>query len=321
MCTMTDVLTPLQLSGLDPAPVSANSNLINLDEVSDVRHVQPASDVLELLQHQSCMQEVILQQFHQINMLKQMMRQVIGEQQRQRCYIQSLESALLHVNVKMCPTPDVTQPATEVPTPTPLPDIDPQISGDDRARRSNHEEVNQASSQDCTEGAQSRSLVLSQRADPAIRRVVELKMASPVKLEKRQTAKETRVVQKLLRVWDRLEVKGGLLMYRKGSKKGARHLIVLPRPLREEMFGSLHGEMERHGYGKILKMVKERYYWPSLHNETMEHMRRHRKRVQRNERGQAVQEVTPRVGQEVRVVPPPLPFRDVCYRQSTIGCG
>ena len=61
MCTMTDVLTPLQLSGLDPAPVSANSNLINLDEVSDVRHVQPASDVLELLQHQSCMQEVILQ--------------------------------------------------------------------------------------------------------------------------------------------------------------------------------------------------------------------------------------------------------------------
>ena len=82
MCTMTEVLTPRQLSGLDLAP-AVDSILINLDEVSDV---PPTSDVLRLLQRQSWMQKVILQQFQQINMLKEMMRQVIGEQQRQRCY-------------------------------------------------------------------------------------------------------------------------------------------------------------------------------------------------------------------------------------------
>ncbi|XP_038069435.1 uncharacterized protein LOC119738602 [Patiria miniata] len=288
---MVDVRTPLQLCGFDPVPAET----CNL-EVPDV---QPQSEMLRLLQHQSSMQEVILQQFRQINALKEMMRQVMGEQMRQRCYIHSLECALSDVKVNQRPpnqpVPEVPiphRPVPKTPNPQPVHEVPkpiPQPAPETHA--STPDEATQASSQG---GMSSERISLreAQLKDPAIRRVVELKTASPL-MTRRQMSQETRVVQKLLGVWRRLEVKGGLLMYKKGGGKATcRYLAVLPRQQREEVFHSLHRSMDKFGYGRILKLVKDRYYWPSLHNEAMAYMRCHRRGVQRNGR-EASGEISP----------------------------
>ncbi|XP_038055920.1 uncharacterized protein LOC119727910 [Patiria miniata] len=283
------VLTPLQMCGFDPAPES--SKLIDLESLPSAE-TQPS--MLAILQHQTYMQEVILQQFRQIDMLKSIVSRVVGEQQQQRQYIRSLEVALFESmaqrpRVFPIPTPKPDLKTTEVP-----PRENVHTDGDESGGCSDKA---QSCSDEGTSGPQPNLLqaLQAQQSDAAIKRVVELKEASPTRMSNRKMEKESRVVRNLLHAWDRLEVKGGLLVFRKGGDK-PRFLVVLPRQLRRAAFRSLHRTMETSSYGRVLKVVRERYFWPSLHNETMGYMRQHRKGTRQL---------------EVFNVPPPHEFRDV----------
>ena len=104
------------------------------------------------------------------------------------------------------------------------------------------------------------SLLEAQQSDPAIHRVVELKLAQQ-RLSRRQAAKESGVVRKLLHVWDQLAVKDDLLVYRKdsGDSGGRQFLLVLPRVMRTRVLQHIHNSMGHLGFEKVLQHAKDRY--------------------------------------------------------------
>ncbi|XP_038065901.1 uncharacterized protein LOC119735990 [Patiria miniata] len=291
---MTEALTPLQLCGFDPLPDSHNQ--VRENEPTDVN---PQSTILGLLQLQASMQQVILQQFQEINALKATISQVIGEQQRQRDYVRRLEYALHHSKVvpEASPVPEIPNPpsAAEVPIPqVPTKEPEPQILHAPEVTPRSPREVPTIAP---TVGQSSHgdggtrcgpSLQAAQQQDPAIQKVVDMKRASPRRISRRKMAHQPKVVQRLLQQWDCLEVKGGVLFFRTGRGTQARYLTVLPRGMREDIFRHLHHNMETCSYGQVLKVVRQRYFWPSLHNETMGYMRQHLKRVRQHEVSTAV---------------------------------
>ena len=288
------VLTPLQLCGFDPVPSSPSS----LVDVESLPSVEPQPNLLELLQHQAHMQAVILQQFQQLEMFKSMLFKVVMEQQQQRQYIQSLEEALLKSLAQL------PRQGSPIPTQMPVPkttEVPPK----------EHKQATSSESKNCSStGSRSssdlggisddgqQSLAEAQKRDSAIKRVRELKLCSSKRMSRRKMEKECPEVRRLLQVWDRLKVKDGLLLYRKGGDK-PHFLVVLPRRLRPAVFARFHTTMEMHGYGRVLKLVREKYFWPSLHDETMAYMRRHRRHVH----GETT--LT-----DVGHVPPPIVFQD-----------
>ena len=62
-------------------------------------------------------------------------------------------------------------------------------------------------------------------------------------------------------------MKGGLLLYRRGGEK-VRYLSGAPSSAAKGthgLFNSLHGSMKTRGFGEVLKLVRQRHYWSSLH--------------------------------------------------------
>ena len=105
----------------------------------------------------------------------------------------------------------------------------------------------------CTRGL---SLQDAQLNDSAISRVTDLKHQSPAKPSRRQVSKEPRIVQKLMRVWDHLNVRDGTLFYKKVYDDGeVRHLLVLPRDMRLKVLHHLHDTMGHLGLDKTLSLV------------------------------------------------------------------
>ncbi|XP_038049247.1 uncharacterized protein LOC119740032 [Patiria miniata] len=307
---MTEVLTILQLCGFDPLPTSSN-------HVDQVPLAEPQLSILQLLQHQTHMQQVIVQQFQQINTLKSVLSQVICEQQQQRHYIQSLQCALHQ-----------SWPVPEVPIPQPVPDVpvfpvsinEPEPKIPKEAPRVPHRRQPVVPTVAPTSGQSSQGiggircshshrLRQGQQQDPAIRKVVELKLSNPMRISQSTKARQPKSVQRLLNVWDRLDVGGGLLLYRRGEGKGNSVLVpVLPRSLRDRVLCSLHNSMETGGYGHVLKQVRGRYFWPSQHNDTMQYMRQHLKKVKQHE---MTTKAPP--SHESQDVPSPAAFRVISF--------
>ena len=144
---------------------------------------------------------------------------------------------------------------------------DEQPSGDERARTEHHSNTMTK----CTQP--NVSLPRLQQDDDAIGRVLQLK-SLPHKPSDRQLRKEPRVVRRLVRSWDNLEVRGDLLFFRKESELKNRYLMVLPRMKRREVLRHLHDTMGHLGYNKTLQLVKERYFWPGMQTEVRRYIGR-----------------------------------------------
>ena len=114
---------------------------------------------------------------------------------------------------------------------------------------------------------QGRNLLQAQLDDPDITRVVQSKLQRQSKLSKRQTTKESAVVQRLLRAWDSLSVHDGLLFYRKEGENQVQNQLVLPQAMRLQVLAHLHDDMGHLGFEKVLQQVKDRYFWPGMYTE------------------------------------------------------
>ena len=113
------------------------------------------------------------------------------------------------------------------------------------------------------------SLLETQQNDPAVRRVVELKLAQQKRMSRRQATQESSVVRKLLHAWDHLEVKAGLLVYRRECEHGVGRpfLLVLPKVMRRQALHHIHDTMGHLGFDKVLQHARDRYFWPGMYSE------------------------------------------------------
>lgn len=105
-----------------------------------------------------------------------------------------------------------------------------------------------------------------QRADPDIRRLLRLKEAGqfPTKKEQKQ---ETPTVRYLLREWDKLTIREGVL-YRKRIVDGQlTYQLVLPAKHRGIVLESLHTKHGHFGIDKTLDLVRRRFFWVHMIND------------------------------------------------------
>lgn len=68
----------------------------------------------------------------------------------------------------------------------------------------------------------------------------------------------------LLREWNKLVLKDGVL-YRTGQEGAqTQHQLVLPKELRPLVLKSLHDDMGHMGVERTLDLIRKRFYWPKL---------------------------------------------------------
>ena len=154
---------------------------------------------------------------------------------------------------------------------------------------SEHDDGLSPSGSSCDESEDSRStigvafstggsLLEAQRQDQDIQRVIHLKATYDGMPSKREVNSEPPVVRRLLKRWDRLMVRGGLLFYRQPVEiKGQKFLLVMPKSLRTLVLRHVHDEMGHLGFNKTLQQVKDRYFWPGIYAETKAYINRCRR--------------------------------------------
>ena len=65
-------------------------------------------------------------------------------------------------------------------------------------------------------------------------------------------------------VWPQLVLEDELVKHCNGQTVSTR--VVVPAPLREKVFRSLH-ENAHHGYEAIIRRISQRFWWPCLRND------------------------------------------------------
>ena len=107
-----------------------------------------------------------------------------------------------------------------------------------------------------------------QEADPVIREaLVFLRRKQPPSLEERKCLPQPALV--LLRQWDRLVEKNGLLYRRIWWPDGHEEVLqlVLPALLKEDVLRQLHQEHGHQGIERTTELVRQRCYWPGMSAE------------------------------------------------------
>lgn len=105
-------------------------------------------------------------------------------------------------------------------------------------------------------------LVKQQKEDPVIGRVIALIESGntfPTNLKY-----ESPDLQLILRQWNHLELKHGILHRRRLDGKEVSYQLVLPEKLRSRVLESLHDEMGHMGIERTLDLVRSRFYWPRM---------------------------------------------------------
>ena len=110
-----------------------------------------------------------------------------------------------------------------------------------------------------------------QREDPVISRIINY-IASGVCPPTRTRKKETPEVNILLREWDRLVVREGVLYRRRMNKEKEVLQLVLPRKFRWLALESLHDEMGHLGVERTTDLVRDRFYWPYLGRDVKQYI-------------------------------------------------
>nr|XP_034316481.1 uncharacterized protein LOC117685965 [Crassostrea gigas] len=105
-----------------------------------------------------------------------------------------------------------------------------------------------------------------QSQDNAIGRVIDI-MRSGLRPRGESVKREPLQVQRLLRVYKKLELIEGIL-YKTSSHDGQKiKQIVLPKSLREVAVRGIHDNVGHPGEDKTLWLAKQRYYWPGMECE------------------------------------------------------
>ena len=104
---------------------------------------------------------------------------------------------------------------------------------------------------------------IEQSSDKTIGRVIEL-LKKGHKPTKRQTALEDASVYKMLKEWDRLVIKDGIL-YRQSNLYGERtSQLVLPLIYRDLALTGYHDDTGHQGRDRTTYLIKSRFYWPGM---------------------------------------------------------
>uniref|UniRef100_A0A3Q3JNV5 Gypsy retrotransposon integrase-like protein 1 n=1 Tax=Monopterus albus TaxID=43700 RepID=A0A3Q3JNV5_MONAL len=103
----------------------------------------------------------------------------------------------------------------------------------------------------------------AQREDPSLGRVITL-MEKAQKPHFKAIISEQPEVKLLLREWNKLELKEGIL-YRKSFDRGDEvYQLVLPEQYRSRALEGLHDEIGHLGPERVLSLARARVYWPRM---------------------------------------------------------
>jgi hypothetical protein len=87
------------------------------------------------------------------------------------------------------------------------------------------------------------------------------------KLTKRQIAKDSQYVHKLLYDWNTLIIRNGILYSVSNMNSETTYQLVLPVDYREVVLKGLHDDAGHQGRDRTLYLVKYRFYWPGVNKD------------------------------------------------------
>lgn len=102
-----------------------------------------------------------------------------------------------------------------------------------------------------------------QKQDSGISKVLNYKQKG-WKPTRRERKREPWGVRALLREWNRLQIDGNNVLWRKTA---TRQQLVLPVKLRQLVLQEMHCEMGHLGVDRVVSAVRERFFWPSLYKD------------------------------------------------------
>ena len=111
-----------------------------------------------------------------------------------------------------------------------------------------------------------------QRRDPTISRLIHYRSIGR-KPGRGERANETRDVMQLIQQWDRI-IERNSILYRRISTDddSARLQLLLPQTMRQELLRNVHDQCGHQGLERTEKLVRERCWWPGLHNDVKEYV-------------------------------------------------
>lgn len=111
-----------------------------------------------------------------------------------------------------------------------------------------------------------------QKADPTVSRVaffVERKRRP----SRRERDNETAPVMRLLKHWEKLEVKDGVLYRRSKDRVGkVRYQLVLPLSLRTVALRGTHDDAGHQGQSRTLHLVRQRFFWSGMDTDVKKYV-------------------------------------------------
>lgn len=110
-----------------------------------------------------------------------------------------------------------------------------------------------------------KQLARLQSVDAAIKRLIHYR-AIGRKPTPREKKVETCEVQQLLKQWDKIVQKKGLLSRKSSDSQGSKQLqLLLPAALCDEVLKGVHDQCGHQGAERTEQLVRERCWWPGLH--------------------------------------------------------
>lgn len=119
-----------------------------------------------------------------------------------------------------------------------------------------------------------QELRLNQEQDPCISKVLPF-VAARKRPSRRDRHGADWKVLRLLKQWDKLEVKDGLLyrVTRDPVSKQRRSQYVLPRSMMEKALAGIHDLAGHQGQDRTLSLARQRFYWPDMERDVRTHVR------------------------------------------------
>ena len=111
-----------------------------------------------------------------------------------------------------------------------------------------------------------------QLGDPAIGRLIHYRKLDR-KPSRGERVNESSEVMKLIRQWDLITEQSSILYRAITRDDGNTQLqLLLPHGIRKEMLSRVHDECGHQGLERTEKLIRERCWWPGLHNDVKEYV-------------------------------------------------
>ena len=113
-----------------------------------------------------------------------------------------------------------------------------------------------------------------QQSDPCLSKVYNFVSTNSEKPKYELYRHDNPEVKKLIKKWEHLRIKDGIL-YRVLEENGsANEIIILPAALRPMMLRKMHDEMGHQGIERTLALLRKRCYWSSIAVDVEQHCKR-----------------------------------------------